>query len=258
MERDFVKEYWEGQALSYEGSHWASWGDHFMIDLEIENIGHHIHDNDSVLDVGCANGYSTLHQYQKHKLKSIVGLDFAENMVKEANNSKAKLSLGNEVSFEVGDIKKLRFENDTFDVVYTTRVLINLLTWPQQIEGIEECVRVTKEGGVTIFSEGFWEPLVLLNSLRALKQLAPLVEHDFNRYLKKQKLEDYLNSKAYKYEVKDFSSVYYLGSRFIRDLVTDIAAYPGFTNPINKIFYELEEAYSGGGFGIQQAYIIHK
>jgi hypothetical protein len=48
-----------------------------------------------------------------------------------------------------------------------------------------------------------------------------------------------------------------LGSRFLRELVTDPAAYPGF-NPINRIFYDIEKDFSGGGFGIQQAYIITK
>ena len=31
-----------------------------------------------------------------------------------------------------------------------------------------------------------------------------------------------------------------------------------YSNPINKIFFEIEKDFSGGGFGIQQAYIIDK
>jgi hypothetical protein len=34
--------------------------------------------------------------------------------------------------------------------------------------------------------------------------------------------------------------------------------YPGYSNPINEIFYNIEKEYSGGGFGIQQAYVIEK
>jgi len=47
-----------------------------------------------------------------------------------------------------------------------------------------------------------------------------------------------------------------LRSRFLRELVTDLAAFPGFTNPINKIFYEIQKHFSGGGMGIQEAIII--
>ena len=54
------------------------------------------------------------------------------------------------------------------------------------------------------------------------------------------------------------SSIYYLGSRFLRELVTNPADYKGYSNPINKLFYEIEKEFSGGGFGIQQIYLLYK
>lgn len=65
-------------------------------------------------------------------------------------------------------------------------------------------------------------------------------------------------SKNLTFENIDFSSIYYLGSRFLRELVTDIDQYPGYSNPINEIFYKIEQEYSGGNFGIQQIYVISK
>jgi hypothetical protein len=94
--------------------------------------------------------------------------------------------------------------------------------------------------------------------MRTLVSLPPLVEHDFNRYLKKEKLSELLDSLSLKYHVIEFSSVYYLGSRFLRELVTKSDDYPGYSNPINELFFEIEKKYSGGGFGIQQAYVIRK
>ena len=166
--------------------------------------------------------------------------------------------MGNNVNFMEGDVRSLQFPDNTFDMAYTTRVLINLPTWEQQMQGIAECIRVVKPGGTIVLSEGFWEPLMLLNAMRALKNLPPLVEHDFNRYLKRSLLEAYLKKSAPDYQLEDFSSIYYLGSRFLRELVTDPAAYPGFTNPINKLFYEIEKQFSGGGMGVQQAVVIKK
>lgn len=254
---NFIKKTWEIQAKKFKSSHWVSWGDVYAIDLEIENILKHVAKGDRVLDVGCANGYSTFQIAQK-KPKKIIGIDFADNMIKYANKSKKKSKLGDIIEFKVGNAKKLEFKDSHFDLVYTTRVLINLPNWQEQKKAINECIRVTKKGGTIIFSEAFWEPLVLLNSIRALKQLSPLVEHDFNRYLKKQKFESFLKKKKLRYKVNDFSSIYYLGSRFLRELVTDHNKYPGYSNPINKIFFEIEKKFSGGGFGIQQAYIIKK
>ena len=179
-------------------------------------------------------------------------------MIEHAQESKKNKKLGDQITFSVGDIRQLDFEDNFFDVTYTTRVIINLPNWKEQVNGISECIRVTKKGGIIILSEAFWEPLVLLNSLRTLKNLVPLVEHDFNKYLKKQNLEKLLNDAFLKYEIIDFSSIYYLGSRFLRELVTKVDDYPGYSNPINDIFYNIEKDYSGGGFGIQQAYIIYK
>lgn len=255
---DHIKEYWEHQAEKHQNSHEASWGDNFMLDLEIQTIGKFISDGDAVLDVGCANGYSTFRQFELHELKQMVGIDFAENMVSAAKQTKNEKQLDGRMSFELGDVRSLRFDDDFFDVVYTTRVLINLPTWELQAHAINECIRVVKPGGKLILSEAFWEPLVLLNAIRALKQLPPLVEHDFNRYLKKNILEQYLSDIGVQFESDDFSSIYYLGSRFLRELVTDPGAYPGFTNPINEIFYNIENSFSGGGFGLQQAYILYK
>ena len=76
--------------------------------------------------------------------------------------------------------RSLAFADSSFDVVYTTRVLINLPAWDQQVTGIMECLRVARPGGKVILSEAFWEPLVLINAMRALVRLPSLVEHDFN------------------------------------------------------------------------------
>lgn len=254
---DHILEFWNSQAEKHGNLHEASWGDIHAINLEIQTIGQFISANDDVLDVGCANGFSMIHHLDKN-VQSLTGVDFSPNMIEQALNILKEKTVDCKISFEIGDVRKLKFDDDSFDVVYTTRTLINLPTWKEQIQGIEECIRVCRTNGKIILSEGFWEPLVLLNAMRALKSLPPLVEHDFNRYLKKSNLENYLKSRNIKFEVIDFSSVYYLGSRFLRELVTIPEDYPGYSNPINKLFYEIEQEYSGGDFGIQQAYVITK
>jgi ubiquinone/menaquinone biosynthesis C-methylase UbiE len=254
---DFIKKLWDSQAEKYSTHHSASWGDNFAIDLEVENIGRFIKAGDRVLDVGCANGHATMRQLNKG-VQHITGIDFSELMINEANKNREEHKQLEKISFRTGDVRSIPFANDSFDVVYTTRTLINLPTWEEQQAGVTECVRVCRSGGVVVISEAFWEPLMLLNAMRALKSLPPLVEHDFNRYLKKSYLEKFLRDMGLKFDAVDFSSIYYLGSRFVRELVTVIEDYPGYSNPINKIFYEVEKEYSGGGFGIQQAYVLRK
>jgi len=259
VESDFIKKYWNNQGDRFKDSHWASWGDNFMIELEIDIISKQLENHDFVLDVGCANGYSTFEQLKRNNTLKMIGVDFSENMINSANfrlgqDSNIKKSL----RFDVGDICSLNYNDEFFDKVYTTRVLINLPNWEKQKDGILELIRVTKKNGRVIICEAFWEPLVLLNSIRLLKNLPALVEHDFNRYLKIEKLENFLTKQNLKFIKNDFSSIYYLGSRFIREFITDFEQFDGYSNPINKIFFEMEKEFSGGGFGIQQSYVIEK
>lgn len=250
---NYIHNFWESQAS--KPGHNASWGDNWCVALEIDNIARYIKDGDKVLDVGCANGFALLEQRRRHIIQA-AGIDFSEKMIDEARKSREN------IQFQVADVKNIPHKDETFDVTYTTRCLINLPTWEEQVQGIRECIRVTKTGGTIILSEAFYEPLQKLNALRLIAGLTPLVEHDFNRYLKKEKLEEYLNETVRtdkkNWACSDFSSVYYLGSRFLRELVTNVDEYEGYSNPVNEAFYTLEKYYSGGGFGIQQAYIIKK
>ena len=255
---DHIKNYWESQAERHKTSHWASWGDNWLIDLEIKTISQYINFGDHVADIGCANGYSTFSQYDLRKPASIIGVDYSERMIEYANRVKNEKYRDNSITFQVGDIRNLGLGDSRFDVVYTTRVLINLATWEEQIKGLAECLRVVRPGGLVIISEGFWEPLCKLNAMRLLCGLPTLIEHDFNRYLKLSRISEHLNELGLKFKIEDFSSIYYLGSRLLRELVTDFDSYPGFSNPINKVFYEIEQTYSGGGVGIQQALVITK
>jgi ubiquinone/menaquinone biosynthesis C-methylase UbiE len=85
---DHIKDYWESQAEQHRTSHWASWGDNWLINLEIKTISRYIKPGDVVADIGCANGYSTFSQYDLRKPASIIGVDYAERMIEYANKAK--------------------------------------------------------------------------------------------------------------------------------------------------------------------------
>ena len=82
--KDFIHEFWEGQAREHGTAHAASWGDNFAIALEIDTIAGHIQDGHAVLDVGCANGYSAFEQLSRHRLKRLLGVDFSGAMIAAA------------------------------------------------------------------------------------------------------------------------------------------------------------------------------
>jgi ubiquinone/menaquinone biosynthesis C-methylase UbiE len=260
MAMDFIKAFWESQGATHQTSHTASWGDRFAIELEIETIAKHIKAGDRVLDIGCANGFSTFRQHEIEPQARYTGIDYAGSMIEHANKALAEKRLDpDRIRFSVASILDLPFGDGEFDVAYTTRVLINLPTWDEQKKGILESLRVVRPGGSLVISEGFWEPLCLVNSLRLMFRLEPLAEHDFNRYLKKAKLEAWLKELGLSFTVDEFSSVYYLGSRVLRELIQkEELPFGDYSSPVNKLFYDIEREYSGGGMGVQQAYIIRK
>lgn len=149
---DHIKNYWESQAEQHKTSHWASWGDNWLIDLEIKTISKYIQCGDRVADIGCANGFSTFSQYELRKPASIIGVDYAEQMIGHAKNAKNEKYKDSPITFQVGDIRSLGLADSNFDVVYTTRVLINLPTWEEQKRGLAECLRVARPGGLVIIS----------------------------------------------------------------------------------------------------------
>jgi hypothetical protein len=98
-----------------------------------------------------------------------------------------------------------------------------------------------------------------LNALRQILGLQALVEHDFNRYLKQTRLEDWLTTRNLQYKIIEFSSMYYLGTRVARELATDHESFAGFSNPINSEFGRLARMYPRcGGVGVQQLVVIVK
>lgn len=234
--------HWDDQAQKFGASPEASWGDSFCISLEVETIAKHIRDGDHVLDVGCSNGHALARQMELHKITA-TGIDVSPLMV-EAGLKGANL--------RCLDILNTDFKDKSFDVVYTTRTLINLRSWEEQERAIKECLRLAKR--TVIFSEAFWEPLCRLNALRLVCGLPPLEEPDFNLYLKTGRMFKALSD--YNFRVDDFSSVYYFGSRLLRECVTVVSKYPGYSNPVNKEFYDLAQKYKGGGFGIQMACVV--
>ena len=145
MPRDDILAFWQSQARRHGTDHTASWGDLHAIRLEIDAIGRHLRPGQEVLDVGCANGYSSCKQLS-HQPARFVGVDFAPEMVAQALRRRARLPATQRalVSFQEGDVRALPFPDASFDVVYTTRVLINLPTWAEQQRGISECLRVCR------------------------------------------------------------------------------------------------------------------
>ncbi len=98
----------------------------------------------NILDVGCGPGTITADfaalVYQGH----VVALDITEDVVGHARMHAERRGLDN-ITFQVGSVLKLPFQDDTFDIVHAHQVIQHI---SDPINALREMCRVTKDGGI--------------------------------------------------------------------------------------------------------------
>lgn len=70
-----------------------------------------------------------------------------------------------------------------FDIVITERVVINLLSWPEQHQALKIIASLLKPGGRYIMVESFSEPWLQMNEARKEMGLPPVAQSAHNRFL---------------------------------------------------------------------------
>ncbi len=219
-----------------------------------------MNDGDIVLDVGCANGYSTI-QYGIRKNTIITGVDYIPEMIKQAENKLGAVGAEYKlnVEFAVSDITDLQFDDESFDKIIVTRVIINLGEWTNQVKGINECIRVLKRGGVLLLSEATLQGWEKLNKFRNEWHLPDIPMPPFNNYIDQEKLIDAVKDELKLLEIVDFASTYYLGTRVLKPLIIEaLKLNIDVANPDmewNKFFAKLP---CYGDYGTQKLFVLKK
>ena len=143
-----------------------------------------------VLEIGCGNGYTLNLLQPRFPSYNFTGLDFSEDLLAIARDRNLK-----SVEFVQGDARKLQFEDESFDVVYTERCIINLLNWEEQQLALNEMHRVLRKGGYLLFMESFTEGYDNLNKARLELGLDSIPMPHHNLYFEKPAFEQYVKEK---------------------------------------------------------------
>lgn len=99
-------------------------------------------DSSEVLDVGCGTGFATT--ALRKKAGWVHGLDQSKHQLKRAVS---KLGETGNVEFYLGDAERLPFEDDVFDVVWSSG---SIEYWPDPVRTLREFRRVTEPGGQVV------------------------------------------------------------------------------------------------------------
>jgi SAM-dependent methyltransferase len=259
MSDEEIFDFWRSQAEVHGQSHAASWSDRYAVELEIDQLTARIRDGDRVLDIGCANGYSTLRLAARRDIE-IRGVDYAPEMIAQARDALSSISsLDARVEFAVDDITSLSEPSNRYDKVTVTRVIINLGAWDTQLRGLRESLRTVRPGGLLLLSEACLQGWEALNRFRGEWGLDPIPMPPFNNYLDHERVIDALASEARLVELSNFSSTYYVGTRVLKPLLARaVQARVDVANPDmdwNRWFAMLPPA---GDYGVQSLFVFEK
>ncbi len=257
---DEIRRFWTEQALDHGQSPSASWSDHRAIQLEIAAIGAHLESGNEVLDVGCANGFSSV-QYAARRDVHVLGVDYVEEMIASAQKRRAALDddARARIEFRVGDVTRLDLPDAAFDRVVSTRVIINLATWDEQLRGLWECARVLRPNGLLLLSEATIQGWHRLNDLRREWGLEEIPMPSFNAYLDEDRVVEALAPALELARIEDFASSYYVVTRVLKPLLARASDAPiDVADPASELNRWASLLPPAGDYGTQKLFVFHK
>lgn len=164
--RTMNKDFWIKRATKYKDSEEFGFPDIHLNHRENRVLRKKIGPNKGikVLDVGCANGYSTI-SIARPGNNIFFGIDTNNEAIEMANRLKDQKRL-EDITFSVGEMTNVPFEDKFFDVAYAKRALSNLPSRKEQKKAIEELSRLTRVDGRVYVFDLFMEGYERLNQLR--------------------------------------------------------------------------------------------
>ena len=103
-----------------------------------------------MIDLGAGPGDIPLLAAAEIAGARVVGVDLARHMLEIARRKQADAPAGPRVLFQLGDVKDLPFEDDTFDTVFSNTILHHI---PQPAAMLRQAWRVLKPGGVLLIRD---------------------------------------------------------------------------------------------------------
>ena len=150
-----------------------------------------------------------------------------------------------------------KFKN-RFDIAVTERCIINLIRHEDQVQAIINLGKMLKAGGKLILSEESIQSYSKINDLRKNAGLPDMAIQWHNLYMDIDRIQKDLPENLILENVYDFSSSYYLGTRFFKALIYhEQGRDPGadVTGTFNQLAAEVP---SLGDYGLIKIYEFRK
>lgn len=259
MTLEEIEAHWREQARRHGAAPAASWSDVWAIDLEVREIAERLADGDRVLDVGCANGFSTLRLAARRRVH-VRGIDYVPEMIAQARERLAGVEreLAGSVEFAVGNVLRLDEPDSAYDKVVAVRVLINLRSWENQRLALTSLARLLRPGGLLLLSEATHQGLARLNALRAELGFEPLPVPPFNEYLDEARVIASAAPELELVELANFASSYFVGTRVLKPLLAKLGARLDVADPHTEWNRLCAQLPAWGDYGTQKLFVFRR
>lgn len=98
----------------------------------------------TILDLGTGPGYLPIEMVKRSKSLKVHGIDLCGKLINMARVNASKAGVSDRLKFEKGNAAKLRFDDNSYDMVISTGML-HMLKEPGKV--LNECYRVLRPGG---------------------------------------------------------------------------------------------------------------
>lgn len=221
--------------------------------LEIRAISSYLRDGMTVLEVGCGNGYVAQKLVERFDI-DLHAFDYSPELAAVAVARDLSNARGH-ATFSTGDVIELS-DDGRYDLIFTERVLQNLLDWSAQQAALRNIVRALKPGGRYVMEECFWSGLDALNAARAELDLAPIPESWHNTFFHDEDVMKFMDDiGADCVEESRFLSGYYFGSRVLLPALLPKGKKASSASVLNDFFSELPPA---GNFSPMKILVFQK
>jgi len=245
INREQIKKYWDERADQNTTSPTATTNDVYLRELEISTIIENIKKlnlppGSEIIDIGCGDGYSTIKVALSFPEISFTGIDYSENMIKNAvkNIESQTQSTVSNLKFSVGDVTNLKsvFAEKKFDIAITDRCLINLDSLEIQADAIAGIANIIKPQGYYIAIENFIEGQNNMNQARKNMGLPEIPVRWHNLFFSEPDFINIAGNYFSDIQFIDFSSSYYFATRIIYSAMCKLNGQePDYTHDIHKI-----------------------
>lgn len=251
MEEKSNLDFWNSRAKL---GHIAGSNDFMLKNLELQILLKKIPENSSVLDIGCGNGYALV-KLAKEKNCQGIGVDFSEEMIKEAEKLSKENNQQSKIKFIVGDIRKIG-KIGVFDYAFSERCLGNLSNTDEQHKAFLNIMSNIKSGGYYLMIEDSINALNRINELRRILGLYKIEQPWYNHFLNEEFVKTWQNNEVILLKEIPFSSTYYFLSRAIyAKLAMDKNEELKYDSEINNIACQLPPI---GDFGPTRMWVWKK